>query len=164
MRIAFLTSEYVTEPDFAGGLAQYLGRVTTGLVARGHQVEVFVTAKSNGRLDYNGVIVHRVQQRKLLVLKCANRILRWFHIQQLSEFHRALAVSRGLNEALRQRASNIRFDIIQAASWLATGFFALRKPVAPVVVRLSSYEPLLDIERSEHSTIDKKIYAQNGFA
>ena len=158
MYIAFLTSEFVTESNFAGGLAQYLGRVTTALAQRGHHVEVFVTGQANGKVDYNGVIVHRVRPRQLLLLKCVNRVLRLLHIRQLSQFHRALAISRGLNGALDQRSSHIQFDIVQAASWFASGFFAVLKPVAPVVIRLSSYESLLDSERSERSTIDKKLY------
>jgi glycosyltransferase involved in cell wall biosynthesis len=62
-----------------------------------------------------------------------------------------------LDSALRQLASKVRFDIVQAASWLATGYFSTKKPVAPVVVRVSSYEPLLVPARVQELTFDERM-------
>ena len=41
MRIAFVVTEYVTEPEFAGGLATYTYRISQGLKMLGHEVDVF---------------------------------------------------------------------------------------------------------------------------
>lgn len=42
MRIAFLTTEFVNESNFSGGLANYLLRVCLGLKELGHKPKVFV--------------------------------------------------------------------------------------------------------------------------
>jgi len=160
LRIAFLTSEFVTENNFAGGLAQYMGRVTTGLVKRGHNVEVFVTSQTNNIFEYKGITVHRVTYQPWLPLKTVNFLLYLLRKKRLVESQLACCTALGLYKALQRRARKVEFDIVQAASWLATGFFAAKKPLVPLVVRVSSYEPLLAIERNCPLTFDKKLYSQ----
>jgi len=144
MRIAFLTTEFVTEPYFAGGLAQYLGRVAPALAARGHQVEVFVKATEEGQTTYEGVLVHRVKPMRSLVARAASELHHIATGRHLAKLHQLLAFAKGLDRALRRRYAEAPFDIVQAASWMVTGLYAVRTPIAPVVIRLSSYGPLLD--------------------
>jgi len=144
VRIAFLTTEFVTEPYFAGGLAQYLGRVAPALVARGHQVEVFVRATEEGETTYEGVLVHRVQPVRSFSARVLGKLYRITTGRRPGRLHQLLACAKGLDRALRRRSAEAPFDIVQAASWMVTGMFAVRRPVAPVVIRLSSYGPLLD--------------------
>ncbi len=140
MRIAFLTSEYVTEANFAGGLAQYLGRVTGGLVRRGHDVEVFVISDTCEKIEHKGVIVWRVKPKPWLPLRSANLVFRMIHKRRLSRLQAACSTALGLNDALCKRSAEAGFDIAQAASWMATGFFAAANPRLPLIVRASSFD------------------------
>jgi hypothetical protein len=61
MRIAFLTTEFITEAYFSGGLANYLHRVSRSLAAYGHDVHVVTYSDRNGLfVTPEGVSVHRV--------------------------------------------------------------------------------------------------------
>lgn len=157
MRIAFLTSEFVSEPSFAGGLAQYLGRVTKGLVKRGHHVEVFVSSSADEQLQYDGLIVHRVRPQKWGPLRVVNGSLRLLRQRSLIETQNACSIANGLYKAFSRRALEMSFDIVQASSWLGTGLFLSRQKSVPLVVRVSSYGPLLDGQCDGHISIDRKL-------
>ncbi len=159
MRIAFLTTEFVTEPYFAGGLAQYLGRVVPALVQRGHDVEVFVTAESNDEVSYQGALVHRVRPEPWLALRLVNGLRRVVGRGGLAEAQRICSVAKGIDGALRRRSKVVHFDVVQAASWMATGYFAAKRQrqVAPVVVRVSSYQPLLAAAQRQERTLDNRM-------
>ena len=157
MRIAFITPEFVTESYFAGGLAQYLGRFVPALVKRGHHVEVFVIGKEQGRFLYEGATVYRVVPKKWLPLRIANGVCRITGKSRLAKTQRMCSVAKGLDEALRARDKEVAFDIIQATNWMITGFFAVRRPVAPVVIRMSSYSQMCDEAQGIKPTLDKRI-------
>jgi len=158
VRIGFLTPEFVTEPNFAGGLAQYLNRVTSGLAQRGHDVEVFVAADTEETIDHHGVRVHRTRPRKLMRLRLVNLSLGIADRQRLTKLQLACSTARGLNGAFCRRASVEQFDIVQAASWLGTAYFAAKNPWTPVVVRASSFEDLLFPHRGQEMSLDQKMY------
>ncbi len=160
MRIAFLTSEYVTEANFAGGLAQYLGRVTSGLVGRGHDVEVFVISNTCEKIEHKGVTVRRVKPKPWLPLRSANLVFRMIRMRRLSRLQAACSTALGLNDALCKRLAKAGFDIAQAASWMATGFFAAANPRVPLIVRASSFEPLLFPYRGKRLSLDEKMYCR----
>ena len=63
MRIAFATPEYVTEPDYDGGLANYLHRVALSLARMCHEPVIFVAADEKGSFIHHGVEVRRVEKR-----------------------------------------------------------------------------------------------------
>ncbi len=154
MRIAFLTPEFVTEPYFAGGLAQYLGRVVTGLTQRGHEVEVFVTAPERAQVAHEGALVHRVPPTPCVSLRLCNLLLRAVGSGPLGGCQRIVSIARALDRVLRDRSAQHPFDVVQASSWMATGLFAVRRPVAPIVIRLSSYGPLYDEVYGKRFTFD----------
>jgi len=148
MRIAFLTPEFVTEAHFHGGLANYLGRVTTALVQRGHLVEVFVFSAASGQLDYQGVLVHRVRpagwSAPRILLGGFSAINAGLCALRLTAFHQtqgAVAISYFLDQALRQRARQVHFDVVEATSYTATAWWVTQRAVAPIIVRASSYAP-----------------------
>lgn len=154
LRIAFLTPEFVTEPYFAGGLAQYLGRVVTGLTQRGHEVEVFVTAPERAQIAHEGALVHRVPPTPWVPLRLCNLLLRAVGSRPLGGCQGTVSIARALNRALRERNAQCPFDVVQASSWMVTGLFAVRRPVAPIVIRLSSYGPLFDEVCGKRFTFD----------
>ncbi len=115
MRIAFVTSEFVSENYFAGGLANYLYQITQALKTAGHDPEIFVSSNKNQDIVYKNIIVHRV--------KVDNQNL----VNQ----------SQLLNNRLKQIHQSHRFDIVQYSSWMAVGLKRIYS--VPSVVRLSSF-------------------------
>ncbi len=135
MRIVFVTSEYVTEQSFDGGLANYLGRVCPMLAQMGHEVIVVVASDRQGELVQDGVEVQRVainSKVSLWINKCARRRFK----ATASWLSKSWAFSRVCAKIHRKRP----IDLIQYASFSATGLFRLKD--VPAVVRISSFEPL----------------------
>ena len=137
MRIALVTTEYVTEPLYDGGLANYLLRLSMALKSFAHNPVVFVTAKHQEVFDFRGIEVHRVDasyDKALLVLS---------NIALIHKFYRSflyLNVSRKINSYLKKIHNQNPFDIIQYTHLMGLGLF--RYVEIPSIVRLSSYTPL----------------------
>lgn len=141
MRMAFLTSEFITEPYFDGGEANYLHRVTAALAARGHDVELFVPGESNEEFKHGSIVVRRVRVKRLLPHR-VRKIIKFFlgaHEAMVS-----LELALALREAFLDQHSRRPFDIVQAASYRATGLFLGQSGCCRKVVRLSNYRPLFD--------------------
>ena len=121
LRIAFVTPEFVTEPKFDGGLANYLARTATHLVAAGHSVDLFVLSDRVESLEYNGVRVHRVAQyagglRTSLLRKIERRVR---PLLGVGRFATDRENARRLGEAVAR--FNGRFDVVQASDYGGTG-------------------------------------------
>ncbi|MGH9442079.1 MAG: glycosyltransferase, partial [Thermoanaerobaculia bacterium] len=139
LRIAFLTTEYATEPTFYdGGVAQLLGRQSRALLERGHRVEVFVIGDDEVTYEADGVIVHRVRATSRaadFLHTQANRVFRhgWH------ESVHCLSVAASLRGALLRRHREAPFDLAQVTSLRAAPLLLGRGLSAlPVVVQLSS--------------------------
>lgn len=150
MRIAFVTPEYVTENSFDGGLANYLGRVCPFLVESGHDVIVIVASDVEGCFIRNGVEVHRVTINAT-VLSLLNKVTRKRMQSAVLWVLRSLAYRRVCAKIHRERP----IDIIQYASFSATGLFRLKN--VPAVVRLSSYEPLWQKAYEWPANLDNRL-------
>lgn len=136
MHIAFLTTEYVTEPLFDGGLANYLHRTALSMADQGHKVEIFTRSSSNETVIHRGIPVHRIcpptQLRGILSRLTQNKLR-----TSVSSLLYSWAARRCFIRRHRQQP----FDIIQATNLLASGLaLSYRSPV-PVVVRVSSHIP-----------------------
>ena len=154
MRIAFLTTEFTSEPDFSGGLANYLLRTSRALQQSGHQPEVFCISGSNETIAHDGIPVHRVHPTPPLWIRMADRLaLRSLH-RPLSCLSHALAIGRRIKAAHARRA----FDIVQAASYRAIGLFS--SPNVPLVIRISSLEPLWRRVLDTRCTLEQKVTEQ----
>lgn len=141
MRIAFITSEYVTEPSFSGGLANYLGRVSVALADRGHEVHVLTRSTENGQIDYRGVNLHRVVplwDRRMILDHADPWVPRRFY-NPYQDLKAAWCLNRRWKKLQRER----KFDLVQVANVMAVGLFVKQKSV-PVVLRMSSYRPEWD--------------------
>src|SRR5437899_11013467 len=142
MRIAYITPEFVTEPYFSGWLANYLGRVTTALAERGHDVHVLVRAKSDEQLDYKGVKVHRV-------LPIWDRRMIFDHVDPLVP-RTLYTMYQDIKAAwcLRRRWLLLNkkkpFGLIQIPNVNNAGLFFRFERRCPVVARLSSHPPTWD--------------------
>ena len=137
MNIAFLTTEYVTEQEFDGGLSNYLYRVTKSLMSNGHYVEIFTLSDKDGEIFYDGVKIHQVKNKSKF-FNFLNRLTRY----KFKRTFRFLSLSYCLNRRLQKRQKIKHFDIIQASSCFACGLFSTLFNHPPIVIRVSSFEPL----------------------
>jgi len=143
MRIFYVTNEYVddvTLKPHAGGLASYLVKITQALVSRGHDVNVISTrAMSNTTVSWHGVTVRFVAKnglRRTFLQKLLWHVVpdrtrrRWLD----------LIAPRTISGILKSENAKARIDIIQYASFGATGLLPERN--IPSCVRISSYAKL----------------------
>ena len=137
MRIAFLTPEFVTEPTFSGGLANYLLRTCLALRQFGHDPAVFVLSKRGDSFFHRGIEVHRAQSRRPSVVAIADTLT----FGRFAYLLRIVSSAMVLAKAFRGSHGGNPFDIVQAASYQATNLFISRKLAS--VVRISSFEPLM---------------------
>jgi glycosyltransferase involved in cell wall biosynthesis len=138
MRIAFLTPEYPTERYFAGGLATYSRRTAKALIEKGHDPEVFTLSDTQECISSESVLVHRVVAGDKLMKRIAAHP--W--LEKYRGFADVLEPAWRLAMALRARHREAPFDVIQAANYRACGVIAAFWKVAPMVTRISSYEPI----------------------
>ena len=153
MRIGFLATEYVTERYFSGGLANYLHRVATALVRRGHEVHILLMVnRDKPTLEREGVFVHRVAPRWLLPGRLNGRIRR------LLPFATSyLGYSSGLYRRLSEMHRSRPFDILQSTNLWASGLISMLLLRVPHVLRCSSYERFWRKMRGERRTVDARI-------
>jgi len=143
MRIAFITPEFVTEPSYSGGLAQYLGRVSVALAQAGHSVSVFTRSLSNNeQIDFQGVSVYRVVPLwdKRMILDHVDPLVPRVLYNPYQDFKAAWCLWRRWQQVHRQTP----YDIVQTANVMAVGLFFRQEKTVPVVTRLSSYRPFWD--------------------
>ncbi|MBN1147308.1 MAG: glycosyltransferase family 4 protein [Anaerolineales bacterium] len=137
MHIGFLTPEYVRPGKAEGGLANYLYKVGRALVSRGHRVSIIVLSERDAVWRDGDVQVHEVRKRQFpkvmmqggLSSLVSSLIQRYWCLQRLAQ--RVWVVHR-----------NNPLDVIQASSYIATGYTVRHNGRVPVVCRVSSYTPL----------------------
>jgi len=142
MHIAFITPEFVTEPSYSGGLANYLGRVTVALVEQGHTVHVFTRSTCNEQIDFQGVTVHRVVPLwdRRMVLDHIDSLIPKIYYNPYQDLKAAWCLWRRWQQVHKTTS----FDITQVANVMAVGLFFRWQQHPPVVTRMSSYRPFWD--------------------
>ncbi|MCA9108617.1 MAG: glycosyltransferase family 4 protein [Planctomycetaceae bacterium] len=157
LRIAYLTPEYVTEPKFDGGLANYLARITPFLHEHGHHPEVFVLSNRNESLEHNGVIVHRVKGVVATSAQVIHRIIKRAVKLRFDSTVQMRSGARCLATRLLQRHREHPFDIVQGSDYGATGLYIPRGRDFPFVTRLSYFRPFMRECAGVASTVDHRI-------
>src|SRR5919109_1485678 len=118
MRIAFITSQFVTDYLNGGGLGNYLFRIGKLLVERGHQAEVFVSSDLEPRIImHEGIRVERVSP-------LARRLWPLREISRMGSLGYAFALATkayALAAAMQRRHREAPFDIVQSADFHAVG-------------------------------------------
>jgi glycosyltransferase involved in cell wall biosynthesis len=155
MRIAFITPEFVTEPTYSGGLANYLGRVTTALAEVGHEVHVFTRSQHNETIVFKNVTVHRVVPLwdQKMILDHVDALIP----KKLYNPYQDLKSAWCLCQRWRSIQRSQPFDIVQVANVLSVGFFFRWARSVPVVTRLSSYRPFWDTAAAIPITTSVKL-------
>lgn len=136
MRIAFITTEFVTEANTDGGLANYLLRTCLLLKQSGHEPVIFVFSDKDEIIDYKGIQVNRVEIRKK-----PDRLNRfWLKLKSrknIKYLYPRLVSSWLINQALKKAHKTNPFDIVQYTNINGIGYF--RPKNIPAVTRLSSF-------------------------
>lgn len=147
MNIAFLTPEYVVAGSVDGGLANYTRKTALQLVARGHDVTVFILSVETRRWVDEGVRVVEVRGQSPLQSAILERRPGRFLVYRLGAnflvpFITWLCVARVMARTVLKEHRNAPFDIVQTPTNAVPGFFLAGRGEFPVVCRLSSYRPL----------------------
>jgi len=139
MRIAFLTTEFLSEKEtFDGGLSNYIYKVAIELIKLEHTPIVFVMSNEDELIQYKGITVYRVKPKNTFSYKLADKISRFKYQSSLD----ILRDSYFLNKKLKAINRLKKIDIIQYPNYRSVSLFAPKKIKS--VLRISSYQKLLD--------------------
>lgn len=154
MNIAFLTSEFVTESTYSGGIANKTYKIAYTLKQRGHNVEIFTQSDKNETIAYENITIHRVKINDSLQ-NFLNSITRYKFINAVY----ILLLSYFLRKAFLKRHRKTIFDIIHTDSYLSCGVLLslFRISSIPIITRIASYEPLIRKFYRKPLTLDQRI-------
>lgn len=146
LRIAFLTSEFISEKKSGGGLGNYLNRITQALKQLGHIPEVFVVSSAQPSvIDFNGICVQRVPKIQSFPIRLFSRVTKKLRVTQGAPWggpEAYLSFAYSLSCALKERHAEKPFDFVQSTNCHATGYFFPKLSNCPHLVRLSSKRDL----------------------
>jgi glycosyltransferase involved in cell wall biosynthesis len=149
LHIAYLTTEYIIPPNkLEGGLATYLHKVSHELINRGHHVSIFCLSDRNYIWNDNGVDIIEVstKYRKPFI-----RLSKF--IPYAEEMENSILNSDQLSKSVWQVHKTKPIDIIQAASLHSTGITFCGNEEIPLVVRISSFAPLLRAAEGQRNSL-----------
>jgi len=125
MNIAIVTSEFVSEKNFDGGLANYNYKLAKSLKAYGHRPVIIIRSDKIEKIDFEGIEVYRYELEhyeewlyrnkylckpysifKKLILKKTG----W--MDTLANLFSYQTVSRHYGRRVRKLDSEIHFDIV----------------------------------------------------
>ncbi len=124
MHIALLTSEYVTEANYDGGLANYVHRLARALRAHGHEVTVIVISDRDEDREDEGVRLLRVR----FTLPKWAAALDLFSLRRFTKLIYLLRIGWLLNHTLRALQRRTPFAIAQYSQLGGLSFSILRGP------------------------------------
>jgi glycosyltransferase involved in cell wall biosynthesis len=154
MNIAFVTTEFVTEPTFDGGLANYLDKISLALLEEKHNIYIFIASNENQIFSHKNRIIVRVNTQSIL-----HNFLQKKHIIKYFDPLHWIIQSYKLNKAIKYFSKISSFDIVQYSSHTATGFFIPKNINS--IVRISSFQPLWN--KHYEIKIDKNVEKWEGF-
>lgn len=149
MNIAIVTTEFVSEKNFDGGLANYNYRLAKSLKAYGHRPIVIIRADKTEKVDYEGIEVYRYEMEhyeewlyrsKLfckpytLFKKLVLRRTAW--LDKLARRYDYKLQSYHYGQWIQKLHPEIKFDICHFSHLGGIGYF--RPKNIPSVARISS--------------------------
>ena len=143
LTIGLVTSEYVTEEKYHGGLANYIHRIAMALHALGHKPHVIVASTEEGTEMHGDIPIHKVPVRDSNRWRYGGKLCRKIDKRTRYRYHMGvnfLQQSYALNVAVKRLHRTKRFDVVQYAQLGGLGVFRSKK--IPSVVRLSSLASL----------------------
>lgn len=148
LTIALATTEYVTEADFDGGLANYLHRLALSLKQLGHTPIVVVATDRDEVLQHQGITVYRVRCRRNYLVVGVNLLTLYRFNLTFKTCYNGWKLNRLLKKIHQQR----NLSVIQYPSCGDLGLLRLR--FIPGVIRISGYLPLWNQAYGLKRTLD----------
>lgn len=146
--VAFVTTEYVTEKNFDGGLSNYLHRVAISLKQLGHYPVIFVISDKNEKLIYQNIEVYRLRIRGWKLIKLINLLT----LRQINSLISLPWLSFSINHQLKKYHKILNFSLIQYPSCAGLALFRLKE--IPSIIRISGYLPLWNKAYEARRTIN----------
>ena len=152
LRIAFATSEYVTEKPFDCGLATYLYRVGRELASRGHEVHIVTLSETEqSEFRHDDIIVHRVKVARF-----------WLELNRFTRYRLAtgiylLGLSASVYRRLKRIQSQQPFDLFQFPHHPYCGLVSILFLRVPHVLRASWYEAAWSDSLGIRQSLDGKV-------
>jgi glycogen synthase len=153
MRICIITSEFITEKNFDGGLANYNYKLASLLIAAGHEVAVIVGSDRTDELVYDGIPLYRIHVLDYDNFLFTNKFLCSSYSKLKRYLRKRTGIIMGvelryqakmLNRKFAELNAEKKFDIVHYSS---LGGIGLQRPVSvPVISRISS--STIDCHRS----------------
>ena len=151
MHIAIATTEFVTEPTFSGGLANYCANLSKILRMHGNKISIFVISTLEGEVVWeNGIVVYRIRFEDLgskIKIKGASMLSNLFMPSLL------------INKKIQEINRSSPIDIIHFSSSGALALFRVK--TIPAVVRLSTFQPAMRYAQKPLFELRKKKYVFN---
>lgn len=138
MHICIITTEFVTESYFSGGIAQQFYRIAKWEIARGHRVKVITLSDRNEVINYDGINVHRVVPSWPFIIRAVNKLSYYKFSSCLRWLTYSWAAYRKAKELHRQN----RFDIVHSVHYQVCGLATLLFLRLPHVVFAAGYKPV----------------------
>lgn len=151
LTIGLVTTEYVTEGSFDGGLANYLHRVALSLQQLGHKPIVMVLSNQNQVFNHKGIEVHRIKFKEAPIAKFLNLLT----LRQLKHITYYSLLSFSLNRVIKKINKTKHFSIIHYPSCAGLGLFRVK--TIPSIIRISSYLPLWNQAYELKPTLNMKL-------
>ncbi|MCA9245929.1 MAG: glycosyltransferase family 4 protein [Planctomycetales bacterium] len=143
LRIAFITNEFITGLPNAGGLGNYLNRMSQTLHSAGHEVEIFtLTDGFPHTRDHHGVRVQSLRGGRILpkrFYRYLGMYIKRFRFTQLDNWRYG---ARALAHAFARRHRLRPFDLVQSTNCGLAGSALRIDPPAPHLMRMSSARDL----------------------
>ncbi len=149
MNIAIVTSEFVTESSFDGGLANYTYRLAKSLIKLGHMPIIFVRSDVDEIINFEDIIVCRVDYRRYdkAIYDNKDAFFNWLYIGLKWRFIRMWRLfeylldglkvqSWALKKSVEEAGKKTKFDIIHYSHLGGVGYYRIKN--IPSVARLSS--------------------------
>ncbi|MCP4413681.1 MAG: glycosyltransferase family 4 protein [Gammaproteobacteria bacterium] len=140
MRIVFVTPEFVSEPYFSGGLANYIHRASIALSRMGNEVHVMVLSNRETTEAFGPITLHRVKEASPSGI--IFRIIKRIDGGQFIAAYRQLIFSFKIYWKLKSFNEKNKIDIVQFPNYQASGLVSCMGLNVPIVSRISSYRPL----------------------
>ena len=139
MRIAFLTSEFVSEKQsFDGGLSNYLLKAAIELIKNGHKPIVIVISEKNEIIYYDNIEVHRVKPKNTFFYKLADKLLRFKYQRSLDILRDSYFLNKKIKEIIKSKKLTL-FNIQTLDQYRSFSPKRIKS-----VLRISSYQKLWD--------------------
>lgn len=159
MHILYVTTEFVTDENFYGGLANFTANIATIFADRNNKITILVAGVDYTEKKFEwkkNIFVEYIDFNKYISINILNKFLDEKPNHKLAT--NLLYSIRGLiiKEKIKSLNGVSRIDIVHYCNLLAVGLY--KNNLIPSVIRMSSYPGIARHTRKESFNINEAIY------